>query len=439
MSVEVIRPTDIAIPSTPHSPATRAGNWVFISGQLATDYKSGVALEARVPEGHPFSLSWLRLQTSYIYSNMQKILRAADSSLDNLLRLDQFFTSEAMNESGGSSKPTMSEYLDERHRWVGHPRPASTAIPIEKFLVRGCHAEVDGIAVVNQAAQKAGVTSRNLPSYIAGLSDAATAGQYVFVTGRVATDMKSVAPQATRNENFWFGVDIKLQTSYVLNEIKTVLEESGSSLENIVHANVYLTNIKDLWGMDEVWKSYFPKNPPARTIVPFSMSPGGLQGAIIEITPTAIVPTGSIKKEVVRTDAVPEPVLHESQAVKAGDLLWISGLMAADEHGLAPDAAPLGRLDPNYPYHRPSAKRQVDVIMKNAKAICEVAGTSVENIARTKVFHTDLEHEFTSGNDAVYSHFPSRYTPAMTTVEVKKPLLVPECSILIDHVAYIPR
>ena len=60
---------------------------------------------------------------------------------------------------------------------------------------------------------------------------------------------------------------IEAQTRQCLETIKEILEAAGSSLSNIVSATVYLRNPDDFLKMDETYKTYFPKDPPARTTI----------------------------------------------------------------------------------------------------------------------------------------------------------------------------
>ena len=61
--------------------------------------------------------------------------------------------------------------------------------------------------------------------------------------------------------------DIKGQTRLVLDNIKAILEAAGSSLDKAVKCSVFLRDINDFAAMNEVYKTYFKENPPARTTV----------------------------------------------------------------------------------------------------------------------------------------------------------------------------
>jgi len=53
MRKEIVRSDRVPVPGEPVAPAVKAGPLVFLSGQLASDFRTGVAPEARLPEGLP--------------------------------------------------------------------------------------------------------------------------------------------------------------------------------------------------------------------------------------------------------------------------------------------------------------------------------------------------------------------------------------------------
>jgi len=80
--------------------------------------------------------------------------------------------------------------------------------------------------------------------------------------------------------------DIKTQTRQVLENIKNMLEEAGSSLTKVLRMGVYVTDINDFESMNEVYSEFFPKQPPARTTLIVSEFPPGVR---IEIDAIALL------------------------------------------------------------------------------------------------------------------------------------------------------
>lgn len=90
------------------------------------------------------------------------------------------------------------------------------------------------------------------------LSAAVKAGGFVFISG---------TPPREAGETKVAMTDVRRQTELVLDGIKRRLEASGSSLEQVVKMNVYVTNAGYYDIINEVYQRYFPVDPPARTFV----------------------------------------------------------------------------------------------------------------------------------------------------------------------------
>jgi 2-aminomuconate deaminase len=68
--------------------------------------------------------------------------------------------------------------------------------------------------------------------------------------------------------------DIETQVRSVFQNVKWILEDSGSSWEKIVDVTVYLTNMKDDFpAYNRLWKEYFEKDPPCRTTLEINCLP----------------------------------------------------------------------------------------------------------------------------------------------------------------------
>jgi len=82
--------------------------------------------------------------------------------------------------------------------------------------------------------------------------------------------------------------DIKSHTDHVLKELEAELVKAGSSMEKVLKVNVYLDDIKDYKGMNEVFKGRFGKNPPVRTTV--AVAKGGVPGdSLVEMDCIAVL------------------------------------------------------------------------------------------------------------------------------------------------------
>lgn len=84
-----------------------------------------------------------------------------------------------------------------------------------------------------------------------------------------------------------FEGDIKAHTKHVLDQIETRLKECGSSMEKCVKCNVYLNDLKDYAGMNEMFQGRFGAEPPVRTTI---AAAGGIPGnSLVEIDVIAYI------------------------------------------------------------------------------------------------------------------------------------------------------
>src|SRR5882724_8513576 len=83
-----------------------------------------------------------------------------------------------------------------------------------------------------------------------------------------------------------FPMDIETHTKKVMENVKTLVETGGGTMDSILQLTVYLTKIDDYDGMNKVFKTYFPNGGPARTTVAVAALPGN---SLVEINCIAAV------------------------------------------------------------------------------------------------------------------------------------------------------
>ncbi|MDB5560236.1 MAG: hypothetical protein JWQ36_3170 [Enterovirga sp.] len=413
---ELLQPA--GLPTTPFRTAgLRYRDWVFVSGTMATDFQSGLPSEIRGNEAIPLAGEHVMIrETRYIFQSLNAVLEAGGAKMEDAVRIDSFPV----------TRDAIDPYHVVRRDFMDPPRPASTSVAVDALLAPGASTQVELVAIVpNGELRKEGIETDKIPKPLGGYSPAIRAGDYIFLAGQVPTDWKSgVAPEARVDPNFWEGNKIDREARLTLKNMAITLEAAGSSLANVVKVQVYLADIADLPRFDRVWHEFFPENPPARTIYPIRAL--GVTEGRIEINFVALRNGGRAKKELVKTSSARPSPFGETQAVKAGDFLFLSGLMAADANGLVPSA----RANPGYPYDRDTAAAQMVDIMEQAQAICRAAGTDLRNAVRMLTVHTDLSESYRAAA-AASAYFPDG-PPATTTVGVQAPLQVPGCSVMVD-------
>ncbi len=118
-----------------------------------------------------------------------------------------------------------------------------------------------------------------MPGMLEGLpfSTAVRVDNILFLSGQIGTlpGSRELASGGVAGE-----------TRQTMENIKAVLEYAGSSLENVVKCTVFLADIADYSAVNEVYATYFPENPPARSALAAS---GLALGAKVEIECIAVV------------------------------------------------------------------------------------------------------------------------------------------------------
>ena len=256
MAINVVK-SGAPRPLANYNEAFVVGDLIFAAGQLASDFKDGVPAQARTRENFPYYGSNIELQTAYILENLKKTFEAAGSSLDHVVKAQVFLT-DLDNFHGFDS-------VWKRTFKVPPPR---TTIGCTGLLVKDTLVEIDLIGYVPRSGVEHQVVKSTAPRPLAHYSEAFTIGNKVFAAGQIASDYATgVPPQARKRENFpYYGSDIELQTAYVLENLKRTFEAAGSSLDHVVKAQVFLTDLDNFHGFDSVWKRYFKLPPPRTTI-----------------------------------------------------------------------------------------------------------------------------------------------------------------------------
>jgi len=122
------------------------------------------------------------------------------------------------------------------------------------------------------------ILTKQAPAPIGPYSQGIVAkGSFLFSAGQVALDPSTGQLVAG---------DVKTQTRQVLNNLRAVLQEAGSSMDRVVKTTVYLKDMNEFSMMNEVYGEFFPANPPARSTVEVARLP---KDARVEIDVVALI------------------------------------------------------------------------------------------------------------------------------------------------------
>jgi reactive intermediate/imine deaminase len=228
----------------------------------------------------------------------------------------------------------------------------------------------------------------------------AVKGGFIYVSGVV-----------TRDDAGRWG-DIKAQTKRALDNIARILNAEGSKLENAVSVMVYLRSTSDFQAMNEVYQTYWPKDPPARTAVGANLDN---PAALIQISVIA-VPNGSERQAILPAGWIKSPNPY-SYGIRSGDTMYLSGLLA--------------RSGKDNSFVKGDVQVQTRTVLDNASEILKTGGMSLDDVVATRVYITDTA-EFQEMNLAYRTYFP-KDPPARATVNAA--LMSPDAVVEISLVA----
>jgi len=126
------------------------------------------------------------------------------------------------------------------------------------------------------ADQQKSYNTKKAPEPVGLYPHAKQVGHLLFLSGvgpreRGTKAIPGVEMDEQGNVEFY---DVEQQTHSVFWNITAILEDAGSSLDQLVDVTVFLTNMKeDFKTFNKVWAAYFPENPPCRTTVEVNALP----------------------------------------------------------------------------------------------------------------------------------------------------------------------
>ncbi|MDP2997025.1 MAG: RidA family protein [Bryobacterales bacterium] len=193
------------------------------------------------------------------------------------------------------------------------------------------------------------------------------AGDYLYVSGQGAIDSSGRVPAA-----------FDAQARLTLDNVKSVVEAAGLTMEHVVYTQVYLADLGNLAAFDRVWAGYFAKNPPARATLGVARMPVSTP---VEVTAVAI-----------RDLAAKRSI---DGAVVTGDRIFLGGIQ-----GRGADAA-----------------AQVEDALARAEGVLRKAGASLAHLVFVNPYLT-ASMPMEVMNRVYARRFEFGYTPARATIRV---------------------
>jgi reactive intermediate/imine deaminase len=352
------------------SPGILAGDTLYCAGQGSRDPKTG-----EHPEG-------FEAQVKQSLENLGAVLKSAGLDFSDVVNSNVYLTDiknfQAMNK-------VYKTYFPDNP-------PARTTIAIPA-LPGDSQVEITFVASRSKNRQYVypeGVKPAPTDLYSGGVR----VGEILYLSGQGSRHYKTKEfPQG----------EFEAHVKQVMENLGAVLKAAGLDFSNVIKSNVYLTDMANFQRMNDVYKTYFKSDPPARTTVGVSALPGEPP---IEITFIA-AKTGA--KKIVKPEGAPaNPIL--SPAVMVGNTLFPSGKAGFAEGGV---------------------EAQTKEVMDGLGETLKAAGMDFSNVVEGKVYLADMG-DYAKMNEVYRSYFKSD-PPARTCISVQK--LVRDSRIEITFVA----
>jgi len=177
---------------------------------------------------------------------------------------------------------------------------------------------------------------------------------------------------------------VKEQTDQALTNLQTVLAFAGSSMEDVAQCSVSLADITDFAAMNEVYETFFPKDPPARVAIQAAALAN--EASVVFQCDAALVDSG---REVVKVPGLLDLGAPFSLATKVDGMIFLSGSLGMDLAN--------GTIVPG------GVAAETKQALANLLPILEAAGSSADRVVACSVFLSSMD-DFAVMNEA-YSAF----------------------------------
>ena len=344
----------------PFSPAVRAGDFVYVSGTMATDAQGKLVTGT------------IQAQTKRTLENIAQVLKAAGIGLDRAASVHVYLKNasdfEAMNEV-------------YRSFWPKAP-PVRTTI-VAGLVLPDALIEISLVALRKGAERKVILPAGWQPS--SNYSYGIQSGDTLFLAGLVARDNKTNA-QVTG--------EMTAQTKQVMDNAGAILQAAGMTHADVVSSRVYITDVAKFQEMNAAYRAYFPKDPPARATVK-----AALMNAQYAVEITMLAVKSKDRQAIVPLDENGQPARTNpnlSAAIRVGNRLYLSGMLG------------------NTPENRGNAKAQSERTLTALGRGLKAAGFEWNHVVEGLVYVTDVKH-FGAMNEVYRPQFGKDF-PARATV-----------------------
>ena len=353
------------------SPGIMTGDSLYCAGAGSRDPKTG-----EHPEG-------FEAQVKQSLENLGAVLKSAGLDFSDVVNSNVYLTDI-------KNFPVMNKVYKT---YFPQNPPARTTIAVPA-LPGGSHIEITFIASRNKKREYI---------YADGVKPAPTD---LFSGGVMVGDLFYLSGQGSRHyktKEFPQG-EIEGHVKQTMENLGAVLKAAGMDFSHVVKTNIFLTDMNNFARMNEVYKTYFKSDPPARTTVGVTALPGEPPIEITFVASKAKKPQSIVRP----AGDKPNPIL--SPAVQIGSVLFPSGKAGFAQGGI---------------------EAQVKEVMDGLGESLKAGGLDFSNVVEAKVYLADIK-DYGKMNEVYRTYFKSE-PPARTCIAISK--LVRDSQVEITFVA----
>jgi enamine deaminase RidA (YjgF/YER057c/UK114 family) len=240
-----------------YSLGVEAGPWLFTAGLIATDYETGLHPGARISE-HIWYGNQIAAEVDELLRQLQVIVEAGGSNWNNVVH-----SALCLTPLGMRNMPAVDEVWTRY--WPDDP-PARAVIPIDGTGLKGGNVEIRLVAArPGDGGERQVIQAPGALPALGHSAQAVRSGHLLFLSSQLgrtpdgpsgsAMAMKRGMPFARRH--------IVEQARRIQDDVQSICEAAGTSIDNVVKADVFLSDFTDLATFLDEWGKGFSHGYPA--------------------------------------------------------------------------------------------------------------------------------------------------------------------------------
>ncbi|WP_127819098.1 RidA family protein [Microbacterium sp. CPCC 204701] len=293
-SVGIPVPAGLPSPLAGYSPALVRGDYVFLAGEIPVDWVGDYGqtehrgpLSALAPEARVNPYLWygseIEQQTDYVLGKLDKIAKAAGTTLDRTIKADVYIAHPS--DFAGMDK-VWSKYFPENP-------PARMVMPYMGFGGKSSRIEIALQLLTGESELTIETVHTDLaPTPIGQEPQAVKCGDLLYFSTQMAfADDGNLADGMARRPEFpYYGAPARDQVRYILKNVAAIAEAGGTDLENIVRRLCFHDDFAFFQEAIDEWAAHFPGVKPASSTI--GLVPGQMvvPGAKVLLDLIAYVP-----------------------------------------------------------------------------------------------------------------------------------------------------